>query len=57
MHHDITFKNVTIQDGQPWKITNAKSINFINVKQSGSKDSKASEAKSGSTAKKSAKAK
>ena len=57
MHHDITFKNVTIQDGQPWKITNAKSINFINVKQSGSKDSKASKAKSGSTAKKSAKAK
>ena len=40
MHHDITFRNVTITDGQPWKITNAKNINFENVKQASAKDKK-----------------
>ena len=38
-HHDITFKNITITDGQPWKITNAKNINFYNVNQKTSKKS------------------
>ena len=40
MHHDITFRNVKITDGQPWKITNAKNINFENVNQTSSKDKK-----------------
>lgn len=36
-HHNITFKNVVIKDGQPWKITEAENINFTNVKQTESK--------------------
>ena len=40
MHHDITFKNVEIKDGQPWKLTNAKNINFENVKQTVTKTNK-----------------
>ena len=33
-HHDINFKNITIDKGQPWIITNAEGIGFDNVKQS-----------------------
>lgn len=33
-HHDINFKNITIDKGQPWIITNAENIDFDNVKQS-----------------------
>ena len=53
-HHDITFKNVTITNGQPWKITNAQNINFLNVDQKAtksSKDKKADSKKSAKTAK------
>ena len=33
-HHDIVFKNITIDHGQPWIITNAEDIDFDNVEQS-----------------------
>lgn len=45
VHHDITFKNVTITDGQPWKITNAKNINFLNVNQKETKKAKKADTK------------
>lgn len=32
-HHDINFKNITIDKGQPWIIDNAEHIDFDNVKQ------------------------
>ncbi len=33
MHHDISFKNILIDKGQPWIITNAKGLSFDNVVQ------------------------
>ncbi|SFA93994.1 glycoside hydrolase family 28 protein [Selenomonas ruminantium] len=33
-HHDIVFKNITIDHGQPWIIINAENIVFENVQQS-----------------------
>ena len=33
-HHDICFKNIMIDHGQPWIITNAEDLDFDNVQQS-----------------------
>lgn len=38
MHHNITFRNIKIGDGQPWRITNAKNISFDNITQTTTKE-------------------
>ena len=57
-HHDITFRNIKITNGAPWKITNAKNINFENVTQKETKkDKKDKKAKSSKQSAKTASAK